>query len=155
MIKKLVDTNIFIDRFSNPSLYKDIFLSDGLVYLSSIVLMELKAGAHTKVAVKAVNDLYEFFRRVNRLCIPTQQDYERAGDIIANLQRKKGYDIKKCSSITNDCLLAASAKGVGAILYTQNAKDFSAIHDVFDYKVRIVTPTTLTIPIRTRDIPSD
>ncbi|MBI4824315.1 MAG: hypothetical protein HY805_08840 [Nitrospirae bacterium] len=42
MLKKLIDTNIFIDRFSNPALFKDIFLSDGIIYLSSIVLMELK-----------------------------------------------------------------------------------------------------------------
>lgn len=51
MLKKLIDTNIFIDRFSTPDLYKDIFLSEGLVYLSSVVLMELKAGAHSKEAV--------------------------------------------------------------------------------------------------------
>lgn len=52
MIKKLVDTNIFIDRFLDPNLYKDIFLSEGLVYLSSVVLMELRAGANTKKALK-------------------------------------------------------------------------------------------------------
>ncbi|MGR3219095.1 MAG: type II toxin-antitoxin system VapC family toxin [Candidatus Anammoxibacter sp.] len=57
MIKKLIDTNIFIDRFSNPDLYKNIFLSEGQIYLSSIVLMELRAGAHTKEAIRAVNEL--------------------------------------------------------------------------------------------------
>jgi len=30
MLKKLIDTNIFIDRFSNPDLFKDIFLSEGI-----------------------------------------------------------------------------------------------------------------------------
>jgi predicted nucleic acid-binding protein len=53
MLKELIDTNIFIDRFLNPDLYKDIFLSEGLVYLSSIVLMEFRAGAHSKEAIKA------------------------------------------------------------------------------------------------------
>ena len=49
MLKKLIDTNIFIDRFLNPDLYKDIFLSEGLVYLSSIVLMERMRGRWFKV----------------------------------------------------------------------------------------------------------
>ncbi len=51
MIKKVIDTNISIDRFSNPDLYREIFLSSGIVYLSSIVLMKLRAGVHTKQAL--------------------------------------------------------------------------------------------------------
>lgn len=66
MLKKFIDTNIFIDRFSNPTLYKDIFLSGGLVFLSSVVLMELRAGAHTKEAIKGLNELFDFFKSVDR-----------------------------------------------------------------------------------------
>lgn len=150
MIKKLVDTNIFIDRFSNPALYKDVFLSDGLVYLSSVVLMELRAGAHTKEAVKTVNDLVEFFVRVNRVITPTLRDYQQAGEIISDLQNSKGYEIRKAASITNDCLLAASARSMGATLFTQNGKDFLAIHDVFDFKVYIVNPKSAMKPFRKR-----
>ncbi|MGR3219094.1 MAG: type II toxin-antitoxin system VapC family toxin [Candidatus Anammoxibacter sp.] len=50
----------------------------------------------------------------------------------------KGYTIKKCASITNDCLIAASAKGFGAILFTQNVKDFQTINDVLNFKVSFV-----------------
>ena len=138
MLKKLIDTNIFIDRFVNPDLYKDIFLSDGLIYLSSVVLMELRAGAHTKEALKAVNELLDFFKGVHRIIIPSINDYRRAGEIISRLQTVKGYDIKKCASITNDCLIAASVRSAGAVLYTQNKKDFHAINDVFDFKVSYV-----------------
>lgn len=139
MLKKLIDTNIFIDRFSNPELYKDIFLSEGFVYLSSVVLMELKAGAHSKETINAINELIDFFRRVDRIVTPSIRDYERAGEIIARLQSSKGYDIRKASSITNDCLIAASAKNMGAVLHTQNKKDFMAIQDVFDFKVSMVS----------------
>jgi predicted nucleic acid-binding protein len=79
MFKKLIDTNIFIDRFLNPVLYQDIFLSDGLVFLSSVVMMELRAGAHTKESMKAVNELFEFFRRVGRIVVPSIKDYEKKG----------------------------------------------------------------------------
>lgn len=138
MIKKLIDTNIFIDRFLNPNFHKNVFLSEGLVYLSSIVLMELRAGANTKEALKSVNELFNFFRRVDRVIVPAEKDYERAGEIVSNLQSVKGYDIKKSASITNDCLIAASTRSIGATLYTQNRKDFQAIKDVFDFKVSFV-----------------
>ena len=67
MIKKVIDTNIFIDRFSSPDLYRGIFLSSGIVYLSSIVLMELRAGVHTKQAVRAIDEMFDFFRQVGRI----------------------------------------------------------------------------------------
>lgn len=140
MLKKLIDTNIFIDRFSDPELYKDIFMSAGLVYLSAVVLMELKAGAHSKEAVSAVNELIEFFKRVERIVAPSIHDYEMAGEIVAKLQSSKGYDVRKSTSITNDCLIATTAKTVGAVLYTQNKKDYLTIQDVFDLKICIVPP---------------
>jgi len=138
MLKKLIDTNIFIDRFGNPDLYKEIFLSDGFIYLSSVVLMELRAGAHTREAVIAVADLGDFFKKVGRIVIPNLKDYERTGEILSELQRIKGYDIKKSSSITNDCLIAVSARSIGATVYTQNKRDFQAIRDALDFKVDFV-----------------
>lgn len=138
MIKKVIDTNIFIDRFSSPDLYRGIFLSSGIVYLSSIVLMELRAGVHTKQAVRAIDEMYDFFRQVGRIWVPSITDYEKAGEIISKLQVSKGYNIKKSASITNDCLIAASVRSMGATLYTKNKKDFMAIQDVFNFKVMFV-----------------
>lgn len=135
MLKKLVDTNIFIDRFLNPELYKDIFLSEGLVYLSAVVYMELRAGAHAKEAVRAVTELFGHFTRTGRLVVPSAGDYERAGTLIAKLQSEKGYTIRKSASITNDCLIACSAKSLGATVYTQNKKDFEAIRQILPLKV--------------------
>jgi predicted nucleic acid-binding protein len=70
--------------------------------------------------------------------VPTARDYERAGEILASLQAAKGYSIKKSASITSDCILAASSKSVGAVLYTQNKKDFLALQSVFDFRVSFV-----------------
>jgi|SRR3989337_2581871 len=138
MIKKIIDTNIYIDLFLNPDLYEDIFLSEGTIYLSSVVLMELIAGAHAKEARKSLKDLINFFKSVGRIIIPSEMDYEKAGEILARLQKIKGYDLKKRDSITNDCLIAASVRNIGGALYTQNKKDFQAIKDVFGFKVAFV-----------------
>ena len=73
-----------------------------------------------------------------RVVTPSMKDYETEGEILAGLQRSKGYDMKKSASLTNECLIAASARSMGAVLYTQNKKDFQAIQDVFDCKVVFV-----------------
>ncbi|MBI5044285.1 MAG: hypothetical protein HZC10_10760 [Nitrospirae bacterium] len=77
MIKKIIDTNIYIDLFLNPDLYEDIFLSEGTIYLSSVILMELIAGAHTKEARKSLKELISFFKSVGRIIIPSEMDYEK------------------------------------------------------------------------------
>lgn len=86
MLKKIVDTNIFIDRFASPERFKDVFLSLGQMYLSSVVLMELRAGAHSKSALKACHDLVSFFQRIDRVVTPSQKDFEVAGEVLARLQ---------------------------------------------------------------------
>jgi predicted nucleic acid-binding protein len=138
MLKKLIDTNIFIDRFASPARFKELFLSQGQIYLSAVVLMELRAGAHSKPSIKAYNDLSTFFQRVDRILTPSKKDYEVAGELLARLQNIKGYEIRKIASITNDCLIAVSARSNGATVYTQNGKDFTAIREVFDIKLHLL-----------------
>jgi predicted nucleic acid-binding protein len=70
MHKKLIDTNIFIDRLANPDCFADIFTSDGVVYLSSVVLLELRAGAHTPSDVKAVDAIEHFLKVLAELLRP-------------------------------------------------------------------------------------
>ena len=138
MTKKVLDTNIYIDLFTNPDLYEDIFISEGPIYLSSVVLMELLAGAYAKDEKRRIKSLAGLFKKLRRILIPTDRVYEQAGEIIVRLQNIKGYDIRKSASITNDCLIAASVRSIGGVLYTQNKKDFQAIQDVFDFKVSFV-----------------
>lgn len=138
MIKKILDTNVYIDLFLKPDLYEDIFASEGPVYLSSVVIMELLAGAHRRDEKNEVRNLVKLFKKLSRTVTPIAKDYEKVGEILTRLQTIKGYNLKKCASITNDCLLAASARNIGAVVYTQNKKDFQAIKNVFDFKVIFV-----------------
>jgi predicted nucleic acid-binding protein len=138
MRKKLIDTNIFIDRFADPDRFADIFTAEGTVYLSSVVLMELRAGAHLPSAIKAVDAIESFFRGVSRIITPQHIDFRMAGEILAKLQREKGYELKKTASLANDCLIATSARNLGATVVTQNARDFVAISEVFKLEIQIV-----------------
>ena len=100
--------------------------------------MELMAGAHAKNEKRRIKSLAGLFKKLRRILIPTDRVYEQAGEILVRLQNIKGYDIRKSASITNDCLIAASVRSIGGVLYTQNKKDFQAIQDVFDFKVSFV-----------------
>jgi len=139
MTKKLLDTNIYIDLFFDPDSYDEIFRSEGHIYLSAVVLMELLAGAHSRGQKNNVYDLRDLFRRLGRITAPTTRDFELAGEILAKLQSQKGYNLKKAESIASDCLIAASARSIGAIVYTQNRKDFQAIKEVFDFQVTYIS----------------
>lgn len=90
MLKKLIDTNIFIDRFLNPDSYRDIFLSQGLTYLSAVVFMELRAGAHTGEAVKAVYDLYGHFTRVGQIGHTLRYGLRKGGRNRSEAANRKG-----------------------------------------------------------------
>ncbi len=100
--------------------------------------MELLAGSHAKNDKRKIKSLASLFKKLGRILIPTGLDYEQAGEILIRLQKIKGYNIKKSASITSDCLIAASVRSIGGVLYTQNKKDFQAIQDVFDFKVSFV-----------------
>ena len=54
-------------------------------------------------------------------------EFLSAGEMLAKLQEREGYDLKKTASITNDVLIALSARQIGATVITQNRKDFEAI----------------------------
>jgi len=80
--------------------------------------------------------LYQKTRHVLSLSHVVQLQVEST--LIAKLQVVKGYNIKKSASITNDCIIASSARTIGATVYTQNRKDFEAILEVTDFKVVFV-----------------
>jgi len=85
--KVILDTNIYIDMIKSGEL--EIFYQQRyLIYLPAIVLMELKAGAHSKEAIDAINDLRDYFKRKNRIinhttcsyCLNCSKNWGRGGN---------------------------------------------------------------------------
>jgi predicted nucleic acid-binding protein len=140
MDKIIVDTNVYIDFF-NSGQFSELFFQikyPTLIYLSSIVLMELRAGAFTRTDIKIVHALERTYRKNRRLLSPVPSDFVTAGEILARLQQKEAYELKKTASITNDVLIALGARRIGATVITQNRKDFEAIRRARDLKLFIL-----------------
>jgi predicted nucleic acid-binding protein len=128
MPKVTYDSDIFIKH--KPARFPAGF------YMSIVVLQELVAGARDSEAIKELKAAYQDYEDANRLLVPTAEDWWHVGLILNALQRgrrsKKSGLIPKISAgekyrITNDVLIARTARRSGVAIVTDNTKDFSRI----------------------------
>jgi predicted nucleic acid-binding protein len=128
MPKVTYDSNIFIK-------HKPALLPAGF-HMSMIVLQELVAGARDAMATKELEAAYQNYKSAKRLLVPDSDDWWQVGLILNALQRgkksKKSGLIPKISSeekyrITNDVLIARTARRAGVAIVTDNLKDFERI----------------------------
>lgn len=142
MLKVIFDTNIYID-WLNAGHYEELLLERSFVrYMSTIVLMELRTGAFSKVSQKAIEDIHLTFSRTGRLIVPTATTFWDVGCLLQILQKDKGYDLKKCCHLVNDALIALSSRQIGATVITQNEDDFKQIQQIRGFKLMVVPPSS-------------
>ena len=138
-VKVILDTSIYIpfinDGIENPVI--DLRSRKPLSYLCAVVIEELYAGAHDKTSINLLDRLYETFNKIGRLIVPEAADWQRTGKVIAKLGNKYGFEEKFLSKITNDVLIALSARKIGAMIVTKNTMDFIRIKEFVDFKIHI------------------
>jgi predicted nucleic acid-binding protein len=96
---------------------------DTLLWLSSVVLEELYAGALREIR-DSVERLEHDFERAGRVLVPNLGDWTQAGRVLARLAAKYGYEKIGQGRLTNDALIAMSAARIGARVITVNERDF-------------------------------
>jgi predicted nucleic acid-binding protein len=134
MIKVIYDTDVYIDWMQGKIQNGLIFREGEFIFISSIVIMELRVGVFTTKAVSAIEKLFKTAIKTDRLVVPNAQDYFKAGGILNDLRVKMGYNIKGASYITNDVLIALTARRIGAILRTFNKTDYKTINLFLDFQ---------------------
>ena len=137
LTKVIIDTSIYIP-FINTGISHPIFeLEYGmpLFYMSAVVIEELYAGAFDTISIKLLDRMYETFKNLGRLVVPEASDWQKTGKVVAKLGQKYGFEEKYLSKATNDVLIAFSAKQIGAIVVTNNTKDFLIIKEFVDFGV--------------------
>lgn len=140
MNKFIIDTNIYID-FYNTGKFKEIIYQKkypDVIYVSSLVIMELLAGAFTKENHAIIANLIKTARARSKIISPSQNDYFEAGKLLAKLQSEMGYDLKKTYNISNDVLIALCARRIGATVLTQNKRDFNSISKLKNFYLQII-----------------
>lgn len=137
MIKAVFDTNLYVGWMRDGS-HEDLMLDREFArYLSAVVQLELRAGTTTTRATRAVDQLVAAYARGGRRLVPAAEVFDQAGTILKRL-RSNGREVRR-ASLVNDVLIAVSARVVGATVFTADAADFEAIHEVWPFELRVVT----------------
>ena len=137
LVKVILDTSIYIP-FINAGISHPIFeleYETSLLYMSAVVIEELYAGASDNNTIKLLDRLYGTFEDLGRLIATDALDWKKTGKVIAKLGQKYGFEEKFLTKITNDVLIALSARKIGAVVVTNNIGDFLRIKEFVYFKV--------------------
>jgi predicted nucleic acid-binding protein len=136
--KLILDTNVYINWF-NHGLHEALVVGPGFVrYLSSVVQMELQAGAATRRARQRLDQFIRAHAIAGRVVAPSPRQFDEAGLALRAL-RLAGHEIRR-ASLVNDLLIALTARQIGATVYTSDVEDFEAIRRVRDFSLCAVSP---------------
>lgn len=136
-VKLVLDASIYIPFINEGIGHPAIELPQGppLIYMSAVVMEELYAGGSDPASIKLLDKMHDAFLRINRLIVPDGSDWQKAGKVVAALGRKYGFEEIFLARLTNDILIAASARKIGAAVVTNNVKDFQRIQEYIDIKI--------------------
>jgi predicted nucleic acid-binding protein len=103
--------------------------------LSAVVQMELRTGARTPRARRAVDELVRAYRGGRRIVVPTARAFDEAGRALREL-RDRGVEVRR-ASLVNDVLIAQSARAIGAMVITRD-RDYETLKAVFDFGLQVL-----------------
>jgi len=107
--------------------------ADAPVWLSSVVLQELYAGADGQDR-RIVERLERDFERIKRIVVPNLNDWAESGRALARLAAKYDYEQIGRGRLSNDALIAISAGRVGIRVLTANQKDFRRLAEFLPFQ---------------------
>jgi predicted nucleic acid-binding protein len=132
----LYDSSVYIAALragAQSAAFVRRFAGNAPVWLSSVVLEELYAGA-SKNARRLVERLERDFDRAKRILVPNLSDWTGAGRLLALLAVKYDYEQIGQGRLTNDALIAMSARRAGITVITANARDFARLAQFRDFR---------------------
>jgi predicted nucleic acid-binding protein len=141
--KHLIDTDLYIDLMQSGitlPLIRELYHKHAPgIYFSSIVVQELLARARSRAGKKRIEILFRPFERVGRVITPTHNHWKEAGGILAKVLQRRPDLKSKLPALVNDCLLALSARSLGATFYTRNRDDFMLLRSLRAFSLVIVS----------------
>jgi predicted nucleic acid-binding protein len=122
----IIDTSVYIGHWEQ-GLFEETLEQVRKAFVvrhSAVVLSELRRGARTRDAQRAVNRLRELAPTVWE---PTARDWWEAGRLIRTIGDAHDWDRNKLRDFQNDALIALTARAHGATLVTANRTDFTLL----------------------------
>jgi predicted nucleic acid-binding protein len=143
VVKHLIDTDLYIDLIQSGTtlpIIRELYEKETPgIYFSSIVVQELLAGARSPSGRRRVEVLFRPFERAGRIVTPNHKHWKDAGGVLAKVLQLRPDLKSKLPSLVNDCLLAQSARSLGATLYTGNRGDFAVLQSIRSFSLVVIT----------------
>lgn len=127
----IIDSSVYIDNLRFGRFEKELLELKFLVRCSAVVLAELWRGARSREMARFVDYLARNFR----IIAPNEREWVESGKVVGRIARAKGFDIHKTREIHFDVLIAMMARKIGACLITCDARDFTAIRQIMNFKL--------------------
>ena len=142
MAKHLIDTDLYVDLIQTGKtlpIIRELYEKEASgIYFSSVVAQELLAGARSPAGRRHVEILLGPFEKVGRIVTPNHRQWREAGGILAKVLELRPDLKNKLAGLVNDCLLALSARAIGATLYTRNRDDFILLRQIRAFSLIVV-----------------
>ena len=137
----LFDSSIYIAALRagrNSAIVLRRWVSESPLWLSSVVLEELYAGANPSDR-RILEKLERDFEKARRVLVPNLSDWTFAGKILAGVAQKYGYEKIGKARLTNDALISTSAARNGITVITANPRDFALLGEFCPLQWQIET----------------
>ena len=133
----MLDTSVYIDHWEqglHAAALTDVRRAF-IVRHSSVVLSELRRGAHTPKAQQLVIAV----RRLARVqWEPTADDWWEAGRVVRKIGSAHTWDRHKRQEFQNDALIGLTARRNGATVVTTNREDFALLAKALRISVLLI-----------------
>ena len=136
--KAILDTSVYLSFLRKNVKIIDIafLLRPTLLYMSSVVFAELYAGAKDRFTIRQLERVYRTYERLDRVAVPDKQIWHETGQVLQQFGIRHGFESIGLTRLSHDVLIALTARKLGAIVYTQNHKDFERIRAIRNFHLR-------------------
>ena len=127
-MRVIPDTNVWIAWLRAGTADFDVAERGRLgVFLSSIALQELWAGARSPDVASVLSKLMGLAREHGRLLNPPAAAWVVSGQVLREISASRSIGGPRLRALRNDVLLAATAVSYDATVLTSNVKDFELL----------------------------
>jgi predicted nucleic acid-binding protein len=123
-VRLILDTSIIIPYLGDVAYARLLwpYLVREQVLISAVSALELLAGSLTREQRQKALHFVGEFERSGRLVLPAQEDWLRAGTILARFQNLFGHVVP--ADHQNDLLILLAGQRLGGSVATENGSDF-------------------------------
>jgi predicted nucleic acid-binding protein len=141
--KHLIDTDLYIDLIRTGEtlpILRELYEQDAPgIYFIYFMAQELRTGARSRSGRLRVETLIGPFERAGRIVTPTHSQWKECGDVLAHVLDLRPDLKTKLAHLVNDCLLALSARSLGATLYSRNRDDFVLLQSIRRFSLVVIS----------------